>query len=73
MEERYIKFIRYCIDDEHPLPKGIERMDWTGLFRFCQEQAIAGVVFNEVRWEKDDVRSPKEILLQWFALREQIK
>ena len=51
----------------------MERMDWAGLFRFCQEQAIAGVVFNEVRWKKDDVRPPKEILLQWFALSEQIK
>lgn len=69
----WFEFIRYCLDDTKPLPKNIEKMDWAGLYQFCQEQAIAGVVFNDARWKKDDVRPPRKVLLQWFALSEQIK
>lgn len=46
MEELFLEFIRYCINEKAALPENIEKMDWAGLFRFCQEQAIAGVVFE---------------------------
>lgn len=74
MEKRYIEFIKYCVDEKAALPEDIEKMDWAGLFRFCQEQAIAGVVFHTIEKLKNErIEIPREVLLQWFALSEQIK
>lgn len=70
----WLELIRYCLDDTQPLPKGIDKMDWAGLFQFCQEQAIAGVVFHTIEKLKNErIEIPREMLLQWFALSEQIK
>ena len=73
MEELFLEFIRYCINEKAALPEDIEKMDWAGLFRFCQEQAIAGVVFEWLKVHGEGLKVPKEVLLQWFALSEQIK
>lgn len=74
MEELFLEFIRYCINEKAALPEDIKKMDWAGLFRFCQEQAIAGVVFHTIEKLKDErIEIPREVLLQWFALSEQIK
>ena len=74
ISDRYFQFIRYCVNDKEALPKDMERMDWAGLFRFCQEQAIAGVVFQRIEELKDrEMEIPREVLLPWFALSEQIK
>lgn len=73
MEELFLEFIRYCINEKAALPEDIGKMDWAGLFRFCQEQAIAGVVFEGLKVHGEGLKIPKEVLLQWFALSEQIK
>ena len=73
MEELFLEFIRYCVNEKAALPGDIEKMDWAGLFRFCQEQAIAGVVFEWLKVHGEGLKIPKEVLLQWFALSEQIK
>ena len=71
--DQYLQFIRYCIDEKAAQPEGIEEMDWAGLFCFCQEQAIAGVAFEWVKVHGERLKVPKQVLLQWFALSEQIK
>ena len=73
MEELFLEFIRYCVNEKAALPEDIGKMDWAGLFRFCQEQAIAGVVFEWLKVHGEGLKIPKEVLLQWFALSEQIK
>ena len=73
MEKLFLEFIRYCVNEKAALPENIEKMDWAGLFRFCQEQAIAGVVFEWLKVHGEGLKIPKEVLLQWFALSEQIK
>ena len=73
MGKLFLEFIRYCINEKAALPEDIEKMDWAGLFRFCQEQAIAGVVFEWLKVHGEGLKVPKEVLLQWFALSEQIK
>ena len=74
MIDLWFQFIRYSLDDTQPLPEDIERMDWAGLFWFCQEQAIAGVVFHTIEKLKNErIEIPREVLLQWFALSEQLK
>lgn len=74
ISDQYFQFIRYCVNDKVALPRDIEKMDWAGLFRFCQEQAIVGVVFQRIEELKDGkIEIPREVLLPWFALSEQIK
>ncbi len=84
-ESQVFEFIRFCVNDKVALPRDMERMDWAGLFRFCQEQAIAGVVFQRIEGLrsgkilceqsvlKKRLEIPREVLLPWFALSEQIK
>ena len=52
-EDEFIEFIRCCVNDKVALPRNMEKMDWGGLFRFCQEQAIVGVVFQRIEGWKD--------------------
>ena len=74
MIDLWFQFIRYSLDDTQLLPEDFERMDWAGLFWFCQEQAIAGVVFHTIEKLKNErIEIPREVLLQWFALSEQLK
>ncbi len=84
-ESQVFEFIRFCVNDKMALSRDMERMDWAGLFRFCQEQAIAGVVFQRIEALKGGkilceqsvlkkrLEIPREVLLPWFALSEQIK
>jgi len=73
-EDEFIEFIRCCVNDKVALPRNMEKMDWAGLFCFCQEQAIVGVVFQRIEELKDGkIEIPREVLLPWFALSEQIK
>lgn len=48
-KELYWKMMRYALDPEAGMPKGMEDADWERLFRFADEQAIGGVMFEGVK------------------------
>ena len=55
------EFIRYSLDPEAEMPKGMGKIDWEKMFQFADEQGILGVVFQGVReimdngkWKKED-------------------
>ena len=41
--------MRYALDPEAGMPKWMEDADWERLFRFADEQAIGGVMFEGVK------------------------
>lgn len=73
MEEikSHLVFLRYCIDPQQCIPI---ITDWNALFAFMKEQALLGVGFHGIeRMKKEGVDVPRNVLLQWYAVSEQIK
>lgn len=73
MEEikSHLVFLRYCIDPQQCIPI---ITDWDALFAFMKEQALLGVGFHGIeRMKKEGVDVPRNVLLQWYAISEQIK
>ena len=65
------EFIRYSLDPEAEIPKGMGKIDWEEMFQFADEQGILGVVFQGVKdlmdngkWIMDNERG-KEDNGQW--------
>ena len=55
------EFIRYSLDPEAEMPKGMGKIDWEKMFQFADEQGILGIVFQGVReimdngkWKMED-------------------
>ena len=67
----YLRYVRYCIDEQPCIPT---ITDWNALFVFMEEQALLGVGFHGIeRMKKEGVDVPRNVLLQWYAVSEQIK
>ena len=67
----FIDFICYCIDDQQRIPT---ITDWNALFLFMREQALLGVGFRGMeRMKSEGVELPREMVLKWFAVSEQIR
>ena len=70
----YIEFIRYSLDESLPPPASVHCMDWEGLFHFMRRQALLGIGFHGMeRLQGDDVRLPRSLLLEWYALNGRIR
>ena len=69
-EESYFRWIRFAVGQSETCPSA-EGVDWKRLYTFSVQQAIAGVMFEAI--SKSGVKIPREVLLPWFALSEQIK
>ncbi len=66
-----IAFVRYCMDEKQCIPT---ITNWNALFSFMKEQALLGVGFHGLeRMKKDGVDIPRNVLLQWYAVSEQIR
>lgn len=55
------------------MPESIGEIDWSGLFSFACKQAIAGVLFDGVNRLPKEMVPPRELLMKWFAMSEQIR
>ena len=66
--QRYLKLLAYCLDEHKEVPD-VSGMDWRGLYRFCQEQAIVGIVLAGIdrlsKSRKIDV--PQDLLFEWIG------
>lgn len=49
MQEKYLEFLRYAIDNKKAVPESVKDIDWHGLFEFSKKQAIIGVVFDAIQ------------------------
>lgn len=75
-EKSYIQFLdffRYTLNPDGQSIPNIKELDWDGLYRFANEQAIAGFLFEGVKsLSEQGIKPPFELLMQWIALSEQI-
>ncbi len=69
--EPNLAFVRCCISEKPCIPT---ITDWNALFAFMKEQALLGVGFHGIeRMKREGVDVPREVLLQWYAISEQIR
>lgn len=65
---QYLKFLAYCLDEQKEVPD-MTGMNWRGLYQFCQEQAIVGIVLAGIdRLSKSrKVEVPQDLLFEWIG------
>ena len=76
MGKTYILFaelIRVSIGNQECLSCEPSTAEWNALYGMAVKQAVAGVCFYGIQRLPKEQQPPKGLLLQWFALAEQIK
>lgn len=72
--QAYLDFLRFCINDDAPIPATIKDMDWDGLLSFGNKQSIGGVLFYGIRRLKaTDPHPDQTTLMRWMSLSIQMK
>ena len=70
----FFSLLRSVTDCEEVMPIPIiTRENWEGVFELAKQQALVGIVFRAIEKLPAKCRPPRELLLQWYALTEQIK
>lgn len=69
--ERNLHFVSYCLKENPSGNPDVSGMDWYELYRFCQQQAIVGVVLAGIdRLSKNSGRKPSistALLYEWIG------
>lgn len=69
----HLFFVRYALHHGEP-PQQIADVDWDGLYRFANEQAIVGVLFEGVKClSEQGLKPPRKLLMEWIAVTGQIE
>lgn len=72
-----LELVRYSLNPEAQLALDPANIDWEGLFRFADEQAILGVVFEGVKRmnERLEVKEQEvmDLVLEWAIVAHQIE
>ena len=72
--KQYLEILRYCLNDNIPLPESVKSTDWQGLLLWAQKQTIIGVVFSGIKKNNvEDIEISHDILYQWIAYSQQIE
>lgn len=71
--ELFFALIRCSIGKEKRLPSAPTAEEWQELFAMSKKHALAGITFFGIENLPQEQRPPKNILLQWYLLRENIR
>ena len=65
----YLNFLNYCLKENPVGVPNVTGMDWQGLYQFCLEQAIVGIVLAGIdrlsKSQKVDIQ--QELLYEWIG------
>ena len=71
--QAYLDIVRYSLDSGGEIPESLANIDWNGLYRFANRQAVIGIVFDAViRLRESGMKPPYDLLMSWIAASEQI-
>lgn len=74
--EKFFTLLRYSLNSSREMPR-IASHEWLDLYSMADKQAVSGVVFCGIQKMNDlngqNVKIPRELLLQWIVVAEQIK
>lgn len=67
-QNSYLRFLRFCLDEDAPAPTFAKEMDWMGLLRFGMEQSIEGVLFYGIsRLNGFDYGMDRRTIAKWYG------
>ena len=70
--DKFFQLLRYAIGTSVEFPKDIPEEMWTDIYKIARQQALLGILFHGIQ-NNSSVRMEKSLLLQWYAVNEQIK
>ncbi|MBR4920885.1 MAG: nucleotidyltransferase family protein [Prevotella sp.] len=79
MEDTYLEFLRYCIDDTLKLPVSVKDIDWMDLMDWAECQAIVGVFYQGIERgckeqnNQEKLKIPFDDLAEWIGYAYDIK
>ena len=70
----YLEFLRYCLDDNTPLPSSTANIEWTELYDFAVKQTAEATFWHGIQWmdRENGVKLSDVQVLAWMARREKI-
>lgn len=71
--EVFFALIRCGMGKERQLPYTPSPEEWQELFSMSKKQTLAGITFEGIERLPQEQRPPRELLLQWYLVRENIK
>lgn len=73
MKDTYIEFLQYALNAEASLPKDTASIDWMGLMRWAECQAIVGIIYQGIQKSGKSLNIPFETLMEWVGYAQQIE
>ena len=65
MNEDWIRFLQFCINEDVVQPDSVEDIDWESLLIFMRKQSLGGVLMYGISRLKN-VKVPRPILMKIF-------
>ncbi|MBR2096801.1 MAG: nucleotidyltransferase family protein [Prevotella sp.] len=72
MNEDWIRFLQFCVNEDVVQPDSVEDIDWESLLLFMRKQSMAGVLMFGVSKLKN-VKIPRPILMKMFLFSEKVR
>ena len=69
----FFDFLRFCIGSAKEIPDSLKEVDWKGLYRIAQKQALLGVLFYGIRQLPKELAPEQKLLMQWMVMAEMIR
>jgi len=70
--ECFFQMLRLAIGVSDESPKVLSLEEWMRLYKMAQQQSLLGVLFYGIE-QYPEIRPPRELLLKWYAVSEQIR
>ena len=68
----FFHLLRYSIGATNVVPQEIVDDEWEDVYLIAQQQSLLGVLFYGIE-KHPEMRPPRELLLKWYAISEQIR
>lgn len=72
MSTLFFELLQIALDRKTRLSAVLTPEQWRELYRMAIQQTLVGVIFAAVERLPQEQRPPKEVLLQWFMMKERI-
>lgn len=72
MFKQFFELLQVAIGDKFMLSHALTTEEWRVLYRMAQKQTLVGVLWAAIERLPQEQRPPKEVLLQWFMMKEHI-
>ena len=70
---RFLEFLRYCLDDGEPLPETVSEIDWVEMMAWAEQQAIVGIIYSGIEKAGKAISMPFDIMMDWVGYANQIE